>query len=46
MSTGWDGLPGHFSILLWRISLGEGKFGPIGCALIFSRMSVIDSLDS
>ena len=31
---------------LWRISHGEGRCGPIGCSLMFSRMSSIDSLDS
>ena len=37
MSTGCEGLPGHSSILLWRISLGDGKCGPISCDMMLSR---------
>ena len=39
MSTGCDGLPEYSSVLLSKISLGEGRCGPIGCVLIFSSRS-------
>ena len=45
MSTGVDSFPGHAS-MQWRISYGEGRFGPIGCVLTFRRMSSIGSLES
>ena len=46
MSTGVDSFPGRASIQLWRISHGDGRFGPIGCVLIFRRMSSIGILES
>ena len=46
MSTGVDSFPGHASMWLWKISHGEGRFGPIDCVLIFRRMSSIGSLES
>ena len=46
ISTGCDGLPGCSSILLCKISLAEGRCGPIGCVLIFSRRSSIDCFAS
>ena len=46
MSTGCDGLPGHSSVLLSNISLGEGRCGPIGCVLIFSSRPSINSFAS
>ena len=46
MSTGVGSFPGHASMWLWRISHGEGRFDPIGCVLIFRRMSSIGSLES
>ena len=46
MSTGVDSFPGHASVQLWRISCGDGRFGPIDCVLIFRRMSSIGSLES
>ena len=46
MSSGHDGLPGHSSILLSKISLGDGRCGPIGCVLIFSSRSSIGSFVS
>ena len=45
MSTGVDSFPGHVSMQLWRISHGDGRFGPNGCVLIFRRMSSIGSLE-
>ena len=41
-----DGLPGRASMRLRRISRGDGRFGPMGCVLIFRRMSSIGSLES
>ena len=41
ISTGCDDLPGHSSVLLCRISLGEGRCVPIGFDLMFSRRSSI-----
>ena len=46
MSTGVDGFPGYASMQLWRISHSEGGFGPIGCVLMFRKMSSIGSLES
>ena len=46
MLTGCDGLPGHSSVLLSKISLGEGRCGSIGCVLIFNRRSSIGSFVS
>ena len=37
MLTGELGLPGHCTVLLWRISLGEGMLGPIGVEHISSN---------
>ena len=42
MSTGCEGLPGCSSVLLWRISLRDGKCGPTGCALMLGGRSFID----
>ena len=39
MSTECDGLPGHSSVLLSKISLGEGRCGPIGCVHISNSRS-------
>ena len=39
-------LPGCSSMQLWKISHVEAKFGPIGCALKFRKMSLIGSLES
>ena len=30
MLVGIESLPGQWIVLLWRISLGEGIFGPMG----------------
>ena len=46
MSTGVDSFPGHASMWLWRISHGDGRFGPISCFLIFRRMSSFGNLES
>ena len=46
MSTGCDGLPGDSSILLSKISLSDGRCGPIGCVLIFSSRFLIGSFAS
>ena len=46
MSIGCDGLPGHSSVLLSKISLGEGRCGPTGCVLIFSSRSSTGSFAS
>ena len=42
ISTGVDGLPGHWIVLLWRIPLGKGIFGPIGVDCKSSRRSPTD----
>ena len=39
MFTGWLGLPGHWKVLLCRISWGKGMLGPIRVNLKSSRMS-------
>ena len=46
MLTGCGSLPGHSSILLSKISLGDGRCGPNGCVLIFSSASLICSFAS
>ena len=46
MSISVDSFPGCASMQLLRISHGDGRFGPIGCVLIFRRMSSIGSLES
>ena len=46
MLIGCDGLPGRSSVLLFNISLGDGRCGPIGCVLMLSSRSSIDSFDS
>ena len=46
MLIGCDGLPGRSSVLLCNISLGDGRCGPIGCVLMLSSRSSIDSSDS
>ena len=46
MSTGVDSFPGCASMQLCRIFHGEGRFGLIGCVLMFRRMSSIGSLES
>ena len=42
MSTGCESHPGNSSVLLWRISLRDGKCGPMGYDLMLSRTSSID----
>ena len=37
MLTGSDGIPGHWIVLLCRISSGKGKLGPIRVDLRSSR---------
>ena len=44
LSMGFEGLPGHSSVLLYRISLDDGKCGPVGCAVMLSRRSLSDCL--
>ena len=34
--TGCEGLPGCSSVQLFKISLGEGRFGPMGVNLMLS----------
>ena len=46
MSVGCDGPPGHSSVLLSKISLGDGGCGPIGYVLIFSSRSSIGNFAS
>ena len=46
MLTACDGLPGHSSVLLCNISLGDGRCGPIGCVLKLSSRSFTNCFDS
>ena len=39
MFTGWLGLPGHWKVLIYRISQGEGLLGLFGVDQRSSRMS-------
>ena len=39
MSTGMDGLPGYWMVLLCRIFLGKGILGPVGVNCKSSRRS-------
>ena len=46
MSIECDGLPGCSFVLLSKISLGEGRFGTIGCVIILSSRSSTGSFAS